>query len=375
MDVDETTAIERRRKARASTTRYAGIWTVFLLIPLFLILNLSEAGPVWDAIGIAAIVVFGVVYLAAFIPLQHFDESTGALVPKLAPLRLAGSTAVLIGIVAFTLPSLGGGVTAFLPYFVALGAFTMPLRQGLVWAAFWSLVPFTLVWWLSPEPVWGEVFGPLASVIFILVIRFIMEWGEVEDRARLELAAVREREEISRDVHDILGHTLTVVSLKTQLARRTLREHPDRAEAELDEVLDHVQHALDEVRATVGRLRIPELSAQLAGARTALQSSGILLSVSGSADRVAGEHRALFAWAVREATTNVVRHSEASECRIELERTRVRIADDGAGIGAPEGNGLTGLRRRVEDAGGALELRPADPAAERPGTVLEVRFA
>ncbi|MGO1545624.1 MAG: sensor histidine kinase [Gulosibacter sp.] len=371
---------ERReeRKARLRQLRFSSIWVVFLLIPAFLVYVYSEAGPAWDWTAYGAIVLFGILYIASF-----------AIVPRAGLLnevdvwphhgRFVTLLLVLLALAGLMVPSLQGSIIAILPFFAGYGLFLWPLRAGIWWTGGCVLLMLAILWIFNVGFDFGLIVGPLLSVGFVLIIRVILEWSAVEERTNLELAAVREREALSRDVHDILGHTLTVVSLKTQLARRTLRDDPAQAETELDEVLAHTQSALDEVRATVGRLRTPDLAAQLVSAKTALDTKDIRLICHGSANDVHIDHRAVFAWAVREAVTNVVRHSEAGECQIVFERNRLLVIDDGIGIGIEraEGNGLSGLRRRIEDAGGTLSVGPAQENQQNPalpGTKLEVRF-
>jgi two-component system sensor histidine kinase DesK len=185
-----------------------------------------------------------------------------------------------------------------------------------------------------------------------------------------ELALVEERERVARDVHDVLGHSLTVVTVKAELAERLVDLDPARAKAELAEIQALSRQALAEIRATVGGLRGARLGDELASARTALAGAGIEAHVPADPAAVDPRHRIVLAWVLREATTNVVRHSDADECWVELDTNRLTVRDDGRGIDArPEGNGIRGLRERVEAAGGALTLTTGPDGH---GTVLEV---
>ena len=364
------------RRGADATTWYLVVWTVFLIVPILLIVLLSDAGPWWNAAGIIATVAFGVEWVRTF---RSFDSAfdPGRWAPAVGSWRaIVFGMLRLAAIAAVTVPAIGSSANAFGPYFASMLLFTLPLRTGLI--AVHVLVVAMGAWTvLETGDLFGASFtGPLVGVGFISFGRIVAGMGEREDRTRHELAAVHERESISRDIHDILGHTLTVVSLKSQLARRTLRADPERAEAELDEVLRLTQTALDDVRATVGRLRTPELAAQVEAARLALADAGVELRVRGGWEPLDSARRAIAAWAVREATTNIIRHAGAAECRMSFAPDRVEIVDDGDGTAdALEGHGLTGLRRRVADAGGELVIAPAHPGRERPGTRVEVRFA
>ncbi|MDJ1369958.1 sensor histidine kinase [Gulosibacter molinativorax] len=359
-----------QRNARLASLRYSSVWLVFLAIPAILVALTSDAGPFWDWIAYGALAAFGAVYLCGFVfvPREEMLSESNPW-PRWGWFVLI--LLALVALAALMLPALGLNVFALSPYFAGYGLFLLPLRPGLVWFALVAVVTGGLVWLILGHVDFGAVTGPVIANSFVVIVRLVFAWTATEERTRVELAAVQERAEVSRDVHDILGHTLTVIALKTQLARRTLREDPARAETELDEVLAHTQTALDEVRATVGRLRTPELAAQLAAAKTALATKDIRLVVRGSSDDVAVEHRALFAWAIREGVTNIVRHSGATTCTVTLSRHALVVHDDGIGMAAAEGNGLSGLRRRTEDAGGKLTLEGVDGR----GTTLEVRFA
>jgi two-component system, NarL family, sensor histidine kinase DesK len=182
--------------------------------------------------------------------------------------------------------------------------------------------------------------------------------------ARHELARVavdHERSRFARDLHDLLGHSLSVIALKAELAGRLLREDSDAAAVHVGELEGVARKALSEVRDAVSGYRRPVLAAELDGARMALQAAGIdarLQRLEGSLDP---DVESLLAWTVREGTTNVIRHSGASHCRVAIEpgptQTIAEVTDDGCGPGDPAsvGNGLEGLRERVEHLAGCLE--------------------
>ncbi|WP_020573233.1 sensor histidine kinase [Actinopolymorpha alba] len=169
-----------------------------------------------------------------------------------------------------------------------------------------------------------------------------------------------ERLRFSRDLHDILGHSLTVITVKAELAGQLVQRAPDRALAEINDVERLAPEALADVRATVEGYRGASLAAEISRARRALTAAGIASTLPNSMDEVSGPQREVFGWVIREGVTNVLRHSKARVCHVRLTPTSVEVTDDGIGAGAtgrPEfrdGHGLNGLRERVAAIGGTL---------------------
>ena len=163
---------------------------------------------------------------------------------------------------------------------------------------------------------------------------------------------------MSRDVHDILGHSLTVITVKSELAGRLIEIDPARAAVEIAELETLARQALADVRSTVGGMRQIDIGTELLSARTALTAAGIKADLPSDADLVPLRHRELFGWVMREAVTNVVRHSSAQRCHVTLTASRISIVDDGCGPADDTGggNGLRGLAERVDAAGGSLTL-------------------
>ena len=172
---------------------------------------------------------------------------------------------------------------------------------------------------------------------------------------------------MARDVHDVLGHSLTALSVKAELAARLIDVDPVRAKEELESIQATARQALAEVRATVGGLRAGNLEAELTAAPRVLADAGVTTEVVGTVAETDPRHRALLAWVLRESVTNVVRHAQARSVVIELGARGIAITDDGAGCAGAEGNGLRGMRERVAGAGGTLEVLRAAP-----GTRVEV---
>jgi two-component system sensor histidine kinase DesK len=212
-------------------------------------------------------------------------------------------------------------------------------------------------------------------------------------RARADLARLavaEERLRFGRDLHDLLGHSLSVIAVKAQLARRLMPDRSEEAAEHLDDLQTVARQALAEVREAVSGYRLPTLAGELAGARMALEAAGIEAVVgtpsASAASGLSPDAEALLAWTVREGTTNVIRHSAARRCTIVVAPaeagTSVEVRDDGAGANgsAPAGHGLVGLRERAEridgrlDAGaapgGGFRLRVSVPGGAREPAVV-----
>jgi two-component system sensor histidine kinase DesK len=170
------------------------------------------------------------------------------------------------------------------------------------------------------------------------------------------LAKVAERERIARDMHDLLGHTLSVVVLKSELAAKLIARDPARAEQEIREVEAVSRRALTEVRRAIQGYRSSGLKAELQSVRPALDAAGIALHAELPSVALPAAAEGVLALALREAVTNVARHSKAQNCWIDLKadaaRVSLEVRDDGSGGQAPDGSGLTGMRERARALGG-----------------------
>jgi two-component system, NarL family, sensor histidine kinase DesK len=200
-----------------------------------------------------------------------------------------------------------------------------------------------------------------------------------EELARL--AVSEERVRIARDLHDLLGHTLSVIALKSELATKLLHSDPRRAEVEMTEVQGVTRQALTEVRDAVQGYRRLAIADALDGARAALSTAGIDCRVERAAGELPADVETVLAWALREATTNVVRHSGARKCAITLFSDRkavtLQIDDDGAGTGRGDGGGtgLAGLAERARGLQGTLEAGALPERGFRVSLTLPLRAA
>ncbi|GGK78427.1 sensor histidine kinase [Ornithinimicrobium pekingense] len=342
------------------------VWVVFLYFPVASAAT-ADTAPVWRAAGVALILAFGVVYLAGLVRTSGMDGWE--------EVARAGGThlVVMVGLQLASAAVLGVRAVYLLPFVISLATFTLPLRAAaavsVTGVAVSALVPLAS----GDLAEMGFFVGIVAMVaVFTMVIRVVNQRQLEHNAMAEELAMVAERERVARDVHDVLGHNLTVVTVKAELAERLLDVDPERARAELAEIRSMTREALAEIRATVSGLRVARLSDELAAARTALTGAGIAADVPDDADVVDPRHRIVLAWVLREAVTNVVRHSGASRCTVELGPALLRVTDDGTGLeGLREGNGLRGARERVAGAGGTLTVGPGTDGA---GTTVEVRL-
>jgi two-component system, NarL family, sensor histidine kinase DesK len=207
---------------------------------------------------------------------------------------------------------------------------------------------------------WGITSTVFAVSSLWLLIGGLLRANETLREARAvlaEQAVAEERLRFARDLHDLLGHDLSLIALKAELAGKLLPERVDAAAGEVEQIRDLTRTALAQVREAVDGYRRPTLGSELAGARVALEAAGIELSVAGADEPLDPEVESVLAWAVREGATNAIRHSGARRAEIRVQRGLLEIADDGRGAptARPGGNGLTGLRERVQSIGGTVE--------------------
>ncbi|WP_448638420.1 sensor histidine kinase [Geodermatophilus sp. URMC 63] len=339
---------------------WAAVWLVYLAVPIRTAwaVRSTTAG----VIALAALLLFAAAF-AAYFAWMRTRRIRGVGVPtRVIWLVLAGLVLLLV----VAAPGAGEEVVTGAVYVGVTAAMTLPGRQVagvvVVLAAATALLPRAVEGW---EPVDGFVpellLATLAAYGVGQVLRRNIELAHA--RAQLvELAVARERARLARDVHDILGHSLTVITVKTELAGRLLEGAADdprlaRVRSEVADVEALARAALADVRATAAGTREVSLPGELAAARQALEAAGITADLPLATEEVPAAWRELFAWVVREGVTNVVRHSGARWCGVVLTPTGVEVRDDGCGPGAGPGtgSGLAGLRARVSAAGGQLE--------------------
>jgi two-component system sensor histidine kinase DesK len=338
----------------------AGVWLFFLNKPFEDILkhdNMAER-----VLGLAAITLFVVAYMGFF----WYARARNMARVK-APIGLQiGFVVVLLGLGALMLPAAGESALTTLVFVEAMGMMVLPLRVG-VGLGVGLLALAELV--LRTVPGWKDDGSYSLAIVLGGLAVFAMRRAMLRSvelalarKEFAELAVQEERGRFARDLHDILGHSLTVITVKAELAGRLIEANPERAAAEVADVEGLARAALADVRAAVAGYRELSLAGELVSARSALQAAEIKAEVPTVMDEVPEANRELFAWVIREGVTNVVRHSGAKKCTVRLDAKQVEVLDDGKGPtpgGGASGHGLVGLRERADEAGASLQIGTA----------------
>jgi two-component system, NarL family, sensor histidine kinase DesK len=344
------------RSARWRWTFGGAVWLIFLF-PAFGAAVRSDHGPVLRALTLLDLVLFGAVYLVS-VPLT-------SLWPLRDPRRYAVAGLVLL-LGLLSLPGAGEEGLATFVYVAVVGVGLLPARVAIPLAggaaALAAALTYLVPGW-DDDPgglIFSIVLATAASSAFMRLIRRNAELAV----ARGNLAAVaveQERARFARDLHDLLGHSLTVITVKAELAGRLLDRDPARAAVEVADIERLAREALSDVRATVSGYRGVTLTSEISSARVALDAAGVIAELPGAVDDVPGERRELFGWVLREGVTNVLRHADAGRVRVSVSSRAVEIVDDGTGSPAgADGTGLAGLRERLSQVGGRLDAGPAD---------------
>lgn len=342
---------------RSGALRYSGpplVFLLFIIIPAWS--ELDTAG----AIGATVLsLVFGGLFLFAGAARAF---GTAFTVRWLVALWISvGALALLIG------PDVGYVVMFVL---VAHGV-SLPWKAGIASASIIGMAGLVLgIAQEEPVMIVLDLAGTMLALGLASAIhRSILEEElEVVQRRNAVLAVSAERERIGRDIHDILGHSLTTITVSAQLAQRLVRADPDAAAAQIAEIERISRQSLGDIRATARGMQHVRVAGEVASARSVLTAAGVDAELPVAIPVLPDDRAELFGYVVREAVTNVVRHARASTCRIEVSADEVRIVDDGVGIASGAAHtGLDGLRCRVEEAGGQLRIGPADGG----GTLVE----
>jgi len=309
----------------------------------------------------------------------------------------AAATAVALVLYFWSYWIRGARVLWIVAAWFALGVMFLPVNPaasvffvyaaclyGKVWeppAAFRFLAGHLVVLSLLCWAVGCNVYVWISSVVFSAMVGAVVvqhaQRRRLSDRlvaahAQSEhLAKVAERERIARDLHDLLGHTLSLIVLKSELASRLSATQPERAAEEIRDVERISRDALAQVRAAVRGYRSVGFESELRQAREALETAGIAVEARVEPLPLSAMQESVFAMALREAVTNIVRHAHATICRLSLRQNgsycELEIADNGRGGALEEGSGLSGMRERVEALGGILERDGSN------GTLLRIR--
>jgi two-component system sensor histidine kinase DesK len=349
------------RRERIGAAAGPSIFLFFLFEPFSA--AFGSGHPAWWRVAVIATVVgYSVTYTTALARgntrrLAHAERAWWIAGLSVFPILLAillGPSALVFAtyVVSAALMSLprNAGFLLGVGFSVALGIGTKLSEGAVEWTSVWVLFVLTM-----------------SMFAFNALINAIRQLKKAQvEMARLAVA--EERSRLARDLHDVLGHSLTTITVKAGLARRVLESSTDRerAIAEVRDVEELARQTMAEVRATVSGYRTPSLAAELVGARAALQAAGIAAELPQAVDNVAlGLHEA-FAYVVREGVTNVVRHSGATRCEVRLGPDWIEVRDNGRACGdsvtrsreSGGGHGLTGLAERVASVGGTIDAGP-----------------
>jgi two-component system sensor histidine kinase DesK len=332
---------------------FPAFWLVYLGQAVDGVAKHSHGGEA--VVGYVLVVLFAATYLIA-LPLG-WDRCAA---PRLYWSLYALAVGLTIGETFFA----GSSALVFCVYLAVLGVsaggpMSIPVVVGLTLAS--GLLPRFVPGWGAKVDWNGALTVCLVSFAmfgFFMIIRSNVALSAARTEVA-RLAAENERTRIARDLHDLLGHSLTTITVKAGLARRLSARDPYRAAEEIAAVEQLARRTLGEVRAAVAGYREVTLAGELASAHEVLRASGIDARLPGAVDAVDPDALEPFGWVVREAVTNVVRHSRAQTCTITLGPRWIEVVDDGRGSAASTrpGHGLTGLSERLAACGGTITAR------------------
>jgi len=339
----------------------AGVWLVFLAPAVQE--GWRERGAFVGWVGLASVFAFAGVYMWSFIwgrPRRRTGDLSRRLDARASLIYLALVALAVVMVLTLHSSALGSAV-----YLAVAGIMLFPVRLAVpiavVLAAVAELLARKVAGWEGADGIALSVGLATFAVWGIWqAMRRSMELA-LSREENAELAIGQERARMARDLHDILGHSLTVIAVKAELAGRLLEVNPGRVRSEVADIERLSRDALADVRRTVEGYHELSLPVEITRARAALEAAEIDAALPGSTDEVPSEWRELFAWTIREGVTNVVRHSGARHCTVSLGADRLRITDDGRGCTrvAVHGNefgghGLSGLRERAAGVGASI---------------------
>ncbi|MYW68972.1 sensor histidine kinase [Streptomyces sp. SID8379] len=337
------------------------MWLAFLGSPVADLAqgNHSVPGTVFASLGLT-------VFAGAYVGLVM--RQTGRPLGRLGATVCLGLLPVLAVVLSLTLGA--EWLVLFVYVSVAFGA-VLPLHRSRPAIVGTTAVMVGVGLLLDTDPQYWLIVPALLGGFSMIGVRELVRTTRELREARAQvaqLAANEERLRLARDLHDLLGHSLSLITLKSELAGRMLPDHPEKAAGQVADIEQVSRQALVDVREAVTGYRRPRLTAELAGAQAALKAAGIEATMPSAVPELPETQESALAWSLREAVTNVVRHSGARRCSVDVTRretlegpvVELTVEDDGAGpSGASPGNGLTGLAERLAAVGGTLDTGTA----------------
>ncbi|MDQ0656801.1 histidine kinase [Paenibacillus sp. W2I17] len=351
------------------------VWLAFFILPFYFI---SQYSKLWTLVtGIIIILVFFVCYLLAFITKGwQVYMWIGLLIAISITMTIAYDYAYFSLFLAFFIGNIKNKAGFFTLYSVNLGASFLTINYGFInqSSLLVSQLPF--------------VFISLMASILLPISTYNKNKteqleGQLENaNKRLDdLVKMEERQRIARDLHDTLGQKLSLIGLKTDLAKRLLRNNPDQAEIELNDLRQTASTALKEVREMVTTMRGTQLVDELFRAEQILKAASIEFMLEGNPklQDTSQLNENVIGMCLKEAVTNVVKHSQATVCTITIKETQsdniLTVRDNGVGIERTRnkdrrGTGILGMKERLEFVNGCLDLRSG---ADKTGTQLVIQ--
>lgn len=350
---------------------YAYFWLVCLLFPI-LYLARTPLTTIHVLIGLAGLAIFAAIYFWVMWPYPLGDQKR----------TWAGWRSPVLLLTSMTLLALLLSITygnAFSWLFLGVSAIAgviLPVR-----GAFWTVMGLTLLTlgisvvvsggilatdWLQVIPLTLLVRGLGVDMTGLIGLAGVLRELNLARQELARQAAMEERLRMARDLHDLLGRSLSLITLKSELAGRLVAKDPSQAIQEIHEVESVARQALREIRQAVAGYRQQSLGEELDGARQILEAAGITCRIEYDAEIMPPEIDTALAWAVREGVTNVIRHSRATQCRIRIARSGTVIRAEVINNGYREpgnaanggGSGLNGLAERLAALGGKIDAGP-----------------
>ena len=340
--------------------------------------------PIWVIVGQPFLikdkaVALGVLLASALVWTWFWTRVVAGPDGRFRVLAVALGT-VLIG--AFTLMTPPQYGTFWIYVVVMIGsAFQWRVALPLIAAASLIAAGLDLARGTSALTATGEFINAAIVGVAAVAGRLLIEANRQLSLAREQIARLavgEERLRFARDLHDLLGHSLSVIALKSELAGRLVSRSPGLAEHEIHDIEKVARDALREVREAVAGYRQATIAAELAGIGEAMRAAGIDFRIDEQHDGLPPAAEAIMAWTVREGATNVLRHSGATRCSVRIVakdgQATVEVVDNGRGGVANPGNGLKGLDERVRERGGTMSAMPLPHEGFRLRVILPVQY-